>query len=123
LSERAQRSGFIVAAPRWAPAPAGERDATRGRVAAYLERLYHREGGEELTRHLEATYGIAVPGMRELDVGVWHVRRADGPDWLARVFPAARPAGAAEGDAELLAGLGEAGFPAERCAHARPVSE
>ncbi len=123
LSERAQSAGLVVAAPRWAPAPAGDPRATRSRVGAYLERLYHRAGGDDLAAHLEASYAVAVRGMRQLEAGVWRVSRADGPDWLARVFPAARAAGLAQDDAELLGALRRAGFPAERCAHARPVSE
>jgi hypothetical protein len=44
---------------------------------------------------------------------VYQVGRPDGPDWVARVFPAARPVAAAEGDAQVLRALAHAGFPAE----------
>jgi Ser/Thr protein kinase RdoA (MazF antagonist) len=57
-----------------------------------------------------------------LDVGVYRVARADGPDWVARVFPAARPLSAAEGDAQVLRALAAGGFPAERCPVESPVS-
>lgn len=45
-----------------------------------------------LRSHLETSYGIEVSGLAELDAGVFRVARADGPDWVARLFPAA-PAG------------------------------
>lgn len=122
LTERAQRAGFLVAAPKWAPATLGAR-ATLSRVGAYAERLYHRAGADALPAHLASTYGIAVRKLQEIDVGVWRVDRDDGPDWLARVFPAARPPAIADADAELLGALEQVGFPAERCADERPVSE
>lgn len=122
LPERAQQAGFIVAAPRPAPAATGARP-TLSRVGAYMERLYYRAGNDGLPGHLETTYGISVSGIREIDVGVWRVSRADGPDWLARVFPTARPAEIAEADAELLRALADGEFPAERTAHGLPVSE
>jgi Ser/Thr protein kinase RdoA (MazF antagonist) len=53
---------------------------------------------------------------------VWRVGRTDGPDWVARWFPARRSTGAAAGDAEILAYLAAHDFPAERCAAAEPVS-
>jgi methyltransferase (TIGR00027 family) len=121
LSERAQWAGFIVAAPRWAPAPAGAR-ATLSHVGAYMERLYYRAGSDGLPGYLETTYETSVREMHEIDVGVWRVRRGDGPDWLARVFPSARPAAIADADAELLRVLACSDFPAERCAHDQPVS-
>lgn len=77
---------------------------------------------ENLTSHLEARYGIQVDSLTELDVGVWRVGRADGPDWVARKFPARRPAEAVAGDAEILRALAEREFPAERCAVTEPVS-
>jgi Enoyl-(Acyl carrier protein) reductase len=46
--------------------------------------------GERLRAHLETRYGIAVDAVTELDLGVWRVGRADGPDWVARWFPARR---------------------------------
>jgi aminoglycoside phosphotransferase (APT) family kinase protein len=72
--------------------------------------------------HLERTYGIRVAAITELDVGVFRVDRHDGPSWVARVFPAARPLEGVEGDAAILRRLGDRGFPAERCAHPEPVS-
>ena len=114
---------MIVAAPRWEPAPAAGGLPTLSRVGAYMERLYHRAGSESLPGHLERTYGISVRETHEIDVGVWRVRRGDGPDWLARVFPGARPAAIADADAELLRALACSDFPAERSAHEQPVSE
>ncbi len=76
-----------------------------------------------LRSHLEARYAVRVEAMTDLDVGVWRVERADGPDWVARWFPARRARGAAAGDAEILRYLAGQGFPAERCADDEPVSE
>ena len=44
-----------------------------------------------IIEHLEACHGIAVAGLAPLDLGVYRVDRRDGPAWVARVFPAARP--------------------------------
>src|ERR1700733_2264517 len=77
---------------------------------------------ERLRLHLEARYGIDVTAMTDLDVGVWRVGRADGPDWVARWFPARRPAEAVAGDATILRYVAAHDFPAERCAAAEPAS-
>jgi Ser/Thr protein kinase RdoA (MazF antagonist) len=76
-----------------------------------------------LAEHLAARYDVEVTGLTELDLGVFRVDRADGDPWVARVFPAIRPRSEVEGDADILGRLERAGFPAERCAHAEPVSE
>jgi Ser/Thr protein kinase RdoA (MazF antagonist) len=78
--------------------------------------------GEHLRAHLETRYGITVDAMTELDLGVWRVGRADGPDWVARWFPARRSAEAVAGDAAILRYLATSEFPAERCAAVEPVS-
>jgi Ser/Thr protein kinase RdoA (MazF antagonist) len=78
--------------------------------------------GERLRAHLETRYGSPVDAMTEIDLGVWRVGRADGPDWVARWFPARRPAGAVAGDAAILRYLAAHKFPAERCAADEPVS-
>lgn len=122
LSERSRRVGFVVAAPAWLPPDGPAQPPTTGALGRYLERTFHRDGSPSLPEHLEDSYGIRVSGIRELDVGVFRVDRADGPSWAARVFPAARPVGAAADDAELLRWLERTGFPAERCAHPDPVS-
>ena len=67
-----------------------------------------------------AVSGVRAETMTDLDVGVWRVGRADGPDWVARWFAPRRPAAAA-GDGEILRYLAEHDFPAERVADA-PVS-
>jgi Ser/Thr protein kinase RdoA (MazF antagonist) len=77
---------------------------------------------ERLRAHLETRYGITADAMTELDLGVWRVGRADGPDWVARWFPARRPAEAVAGDAAILRYLAAHEFPAERCAADEPVS-
>jgi Ser/Thr protein kinase RdoA (MazF antagonist) len=78
--------------------------------------------GERLRAHLETRYGIAVDAMTDLDLGVWRVGRAEGPDWAARWFPARRSAEAVAGDAAILRYLAAHEFPAERCAADEPVS-
>lgn len=77
---------------------------------------------ERLRAHLEARHGIEVEAMTELDLGVWRIGRAEGPDWVARWFPARRTAEAVAGDAAILRLLAAHGFPAERCAADEPVS-
>jgi Ser/Thr protein kinase RdoA (MazF antagonist) len=75
-----------------------------------------------LDTHLSETYGIEVAAISELDADVLRVDRRDGPSWVARVFPEQRPPDGADGDAAILQALERAGFPAERCAAAQPVS-
>jgi Ser/Thr protein kinase RdoA (MazF antagonist) len=77
---------------------------------------------QRLRTRLEAACGISVATMTELDLGVWRVGRADGPDWVARWFPPARPAEAAAGDAEILRFLASRDFPAERLALPAPAT-
>ena len=60
--------------------------------------------------------------VRELDLGVHKVERADGSIWVARVFPADRSIDAVRGDAALLDWLVKEGIPAERTAAPDPVS-
>jgi Ser/Thr protein kinase RdoA (MazF antagonist) len=76
---------------------------------------------ERLRSQLEKAYGVQIEAVTELDVGVWHVRRADGPDWVARWFNLRRPVVEVQGDADILRYLQERGFPAERCAFAAAV--
>jgi Ser/Thr protein kinase RdoA (MazF antagonist) len=77
---------------------------------------------EGLSAHLERQYGIRIARLTTLDGGVFRVDRHDGPSWVARAFPAARPVERVDGDATVLRYVEEHGFPAERCAHTEPVS-
>jgi methyltransferase (TIGR00027 family) len=123
MPERAQRAGFAVAAPVFAPAPAaGAGPPSVGRIAQFAERMLHRAGTATLGAHLESGYGVRVAGLRELDLGVHRVDLAGGRTWIGRVFPAARAESAAQDDARLLEWLAASGFPAERTAAANPVS-
>jgi hypothetical protein len=93
-----------------------------------LRQMYTRVGLEGLCPHLEATYGIAVADVSAIGVGpgdpaALRVDRKDGPPWVARVFPAGRPAEAAAGDAAVLRHAEAHGFPAERLATDAPLSE
>ena len=92
-------------------------------LAEFRRQMYTRTSLDQLPAHLEERYGVPVSEVTELDLGVYRVSRADGSDWVARVFPAARPAPGAAGDAAVLRFVSEGGFPAERCATAEPVSE
>lgn len=78
--------------------------------------MYARSGAGRLPSHLEATYGIGAQQVSGLDLEVFRVDRDDGPSWVARLFPAGRPAEAAAGDAGILRFLADRDFPAERCA-------
>jgi hypothetical protein len=91
-------------------------------IGWFTSQTFTRTGLDRLPAHLEQEYGITLSGVTELDVGVYRIARADGLDWVARVFPAARPRSAAEGDAAVLKALAAGGFPAERCAVEAPVS-
>jgi aminoglycoside phosphotransferase (APT) family kinase protein len=93
-----------------------------GGLDGFVQQTFGRAGLDGLPAHLEERYGISVRATEKLDVGVVRVDRLDGPSWVARVFPAARPLAAVEGDARILQGLERQGFPAERCATADPVS-
>jgi methyltransferase (TIGR00027 family) len=121
ISPRAQAIGLVVAAPVWEPARDGG-PPTAGRIAVHLERTYSPPGLDGLAAHLAGTYGIAVTATTPLDVGVLRVERSDGPPWVARVMRADRSLEHAGGDAAILRGLEEAGFPAERCAAPEPVT-
>ncbi|HEX4219754.1 MAG TPA: phosphotransferase, partial [Acidimicrobiales bacterium] len=121
LKERSRAAGFLVAAPVFGPAPEGV-TPTRGRIGTFVERTLYRRGEDTLAAHLEATYGVPVTRVRELDLGVHRAERADGSIWVARVFPADRSIDAARGDAALLDWLVEASIPAERTAAPDPVS-
>ena len=83
-------------------------------VAAFKARAYERVGADRLGQHLADHYGTTVTGTTELDGGVFRVDRADGPPWVARLFPLARPVEAVQGDAEVLDLVARHGFPAER---------
>jgi Ser/Thr protein kinase RdoA (MazF antagonist) len=86
------------------------------------QRIAARPDRDRIAGHLQARHSIAVSGLTELDLGVYRVDRADGPAWVARVFPAVRDESAAAGDAEILGLLQRHGFPAERAATAEPLS-
>jgi Ser/Thr protein kinase RdoA (MazF antagonist) len=63
-----------------------------------------------------------VSGLTELDAGTFRIDRRDGPSCIARRFPTTRPLERVQGDAEILDGLEQLGYPAERCADPSPVS-
>jgi hypothetical protein len=83
---------------------------------------YARTALDRLAPHLEHAYDITVTDVVELDLGVFRVDRIAGSSWVARVFPAVRPADAAEGDADVLRYAAARDFPAERLARPDPVS-
>ena len=60
---------------------------------------------EVLRSHLAERYGFRAPTLYKLDQDVVLLRRDEGPNWVARVFPAERPLAAVEdaADARRLA--------------------
>lgn len=77
---------------------------------------------EALRTHLVDRYGFHARTLFTLDQDVVLLRRDDGPNWVARVFPPRRPFAAAAGDAAILNWLAAQDYPAERCADPEPVS-
>lgn len=75
-------------------------------------------GTEALAQHLTRHYGVTVEGVTALDEDVF---RVDGPSWVARRFPPGSEDAVAS-TAHLLRRLADTPFPAERLAHAEPVS-
>jgi Ser/Thr protein kinase RdoA (MazF antagonist) len=75
-----------------------------------------------LESHLGEHYRIGVTEVTRLDAGVFLVRLADGPSWVARRFPAARSQDAVRGDADISRFLAAPDFPAERLAVPDPLS-
>jgi hypothetical protein len=97
--------------------------ASTSRLDEFAKRMYPRSGVERLQSHLQATYGIAVTSISELDLGVFRVERPDGPRWVTRLFPAVRAMERTVGVGEILDFLAGSDFPAERCAAPDAVSE
>ncbi|MHB2023327.1 MAG: phosphotransferase enzyme family protein [Mycobacteriales bacterium] len=90
---------------------------------AVWRRMYERAGVDTLADHLEETYGFPIRKLQQLDVGVFRVdRTGKRPPWVARLFSAARPHAAAEGDLAVLDYLADIGFPAERPAADHPLT-
>ena len=67
-----------------------------------------------LAGHLSDSYGIEVADTRALDHGVWRIVRADGADWVARLFLPGRGEARVRHDAALLARLEAEDVAAER---------
>jgi Ser/Thr protein kinase RdoA (MazF antagonist) len=86
------------------------------------QRTSARRGVPTLPAHLSQAHGIEVTELDQLDLGVYRVDRADGAPWVARLFPALRPRDHVQGDAEILIGLADLAYPAERVAVPEPVS-
>lgn len=81
---------------------------------------------ERLLTHLRDHHAIDAAAATQISVHnlyVFRIDRNDGPPWVARVFPPARPRAGAEGDAAILGFLEAHGFPAERLAAADPVTD
>ncbi|HEX3802274.1 MAG TPA: phosphotransferase [Solirubrobacteraceae bacterium] len=78
---------------------------------------------EELVAHIAERYDFRAQTLFTFDQDVVLLRRDDGPNWVARIFPPQRPRARVLDDAEILDWLAEHGYPAERCATADPVSE
>ena len=92
------------------------------RIGTVIRDVYRRPGADALPVHLEDHYGIRVAAMTRLDTGVFRVERDDGPPWVARMSLASRLLARTVQDAEVLRFLERREFPAERCAHLKPVT-
>jgi Ser/Thr protein kinase RdoA (MazF antagonist) len=93
------------------------------RIGLVIRDAYRRPGTEDMAAHVARHYGIAVSGSKTIAAGVVRIDRSDGPAWIARLSTASRPASRVRADADVLRFLARQQFPAERCAHAEPVSE
>lgn len=120
ISERAQRAGFVVTAPVWAPPPPGMPDSV-GALSRFADRMLSRPSEDAVAGHVAATYGLEVRGCRAPDLGVYVVELAGGRRWVARVHPRERQA-AVTAEADLLGALEATGLPAERLAAEPAVS-
>ncbi|UIJ33956.1 phosphotransferase enzyme family protein [Allobranchiibius sp. GilTou73] len=90
---------------------------------AVLRRMFHRDGVDTLPAYLERAHGIAVEKMTKLDVGVFKIDQDDGAVLVVRMFSAARPFAAAQGDLAVLRHLAELDFPAERPLQGTPLTQ
>jgi len=92
------------------------------RIGYQIRDVYNRPHEDELAGHLERGYGIRATATR-LGAGTVRIDHPAGPPWVARLFIKDRPLERARDDAACLAFLEQVGFPAERIAHAVPVTE
>jgi Ser/Thr protein kinase RdoA (MazF antagonist) len=89
-------------------------------------RMNHEPAAERLLLHLRDRYGIDAVAATKLSVHktyVFRIDRNDGEPWVARAFPPGRPRAGVEGDAAILGFLERQGYPAERLAVERAVSD
>ena len=93
------------------------------RIGTVIREVYHRPGASALPAHLEEHYGVRVTATARLAEGVLRVDHDAGPPWVARMMLTSRPLARTEQDAGVLRFLERQRFPAERCAHASPVTE
>src|SRR5579871_4066062 len=77
-----------------------------------------------LSSHLEAHYNIRVTKLVCLETGVFRIDQAARSIWIARVFPRKSSYAITNTTyaAKILFFLQQCGFPAEKCAHEKPVS-
>ncbi len=112
---RARRTGEKYTQAR----AAMENHALRARIARPVDH-------EALKSHLENHYGIHITSMNAFDAdhpATLIVERSDGPTWVARLFTStADRFERVEADAEILRWLESHAYPAERLAHAEPVT-
>ena len=89
-------------------------------------RMHHVPAVDDLVAHLRGRYGVNAVGATRLGAHhpyILRIDRSDGPPWVARAFPPARPREGAEGDAAILRFLEAHDFPAERLAADDAVSD
>jgi Ser/Thr protein kinase RdoA (MazF antagonist) len=89
-------------------------------------RMHHEPAAGRMVAHLRDRYGIDAVTATRLSVHktyVFRIDRRDGPPWVARAFPPARPRAGVQGDAAILGFLERQGYPAERLAAQDAVSD
>lgn len=91
-------------------------------IGKVIRDVYRRPGADAVPSHLQVRHGIRMESVTALAPGVLRVDRRDGPPWVAGAHLLSRPLSTVEDDVQLLRLLADAGFPAEQCAGAKPVS-
>src|SRR6185437_12337262 len=96
-------AGLVAPTLSWPRRLSGVEGERMPRIGTVIREVYRRPGADALPGHLEQRYGIRVTRVTRLHVS-------------------SRPVARTEADAEVLRFLERQEVPAERCAHAEPVS-
>lgn len=121
-----KHSSFKKVVRRHAEATGQRYTQARAELEGVEDRLFHQPAAERLIAHLHHHYGIEATAATKISQHNDHVFRVDlttGDQWVARVYPPARPSVGVEGDAAILQFLERHDYPAERLATPDAVSE